>query len=309
MHDLDFTLLKKLQTINSTSGDEYLMKDFLIDFIKKNMNSWKNKPELIYGKDFQDCLILKFGKPRTAVYAHMDSVGFTVRYNNELIKIGGAKIINKTELVGNDSKGNISTYLYYDDKTSKIFCDYKRNIDVGTNLVFKPNFNESNNFIKNCYMDNRLGIFNVLELAKTLDNGIIVFTCWEEIGGGSVGYLSKYLYEKYKINQALISDITWITEGIKHNNGVVISIRDSSIPRRIFVNKIINIASKSNIKFQLEVESSGGSDGNSIQRAPYPINWCFVGAPEDNVHSPYEKVHKNDIKSMIQLYQKLMINL
>ena len=106
MHDLDFTLLKKLQTINSTSGDEYLMKDFLIDFIKKNMNSWKNKPELIYGKDFQDCLILKFGKPRTAVYAHMDSVGFTVRYNNELIKIGGAKIINKTELVGNDSKGN-----------------------------------------------------------------------------------------------------------------------------------------------------------------------------------------------------------
>ena len=38
-------------------------------------------------------------------------------------------------------------------------------------------------------MDNRLGVWNALEVAKTLENGVICFSCWEEVGGGSVGYL------------------------------------------------------------------------------------------------------------------------
>jgi putative aminopeptidase FrvX len=108
------------------------------------------------------------------------------------------------------------------------------------------------------------------------------------------------------VNQALISDITWITDGVKHGNGCVISIRDSGIPRRSYVNKIIIIAKKSNIPFQLEVENSGGSDGNQLQISSYPWDWCFVGAPEDNVHSPNEKVYKKDIDSMVKLYKELL---
>ena len=51
---------------------------------------------------------------------------------------------------------------------------------------------------------------------------------------------------------------------------------------------------------------NGGSDGNALQKSDYPWDWCFVGAPEDNVHSPDEKVHKKDIQSMLDLYKKLM---
>ena len=40
--------------------------------------------------------------------------------------------------------------------------------------------------------------------------------------------------------------------------------------------------------------------------AAYPWDWCFIGAPEDNVHSPDEKVFKSDIDAMVQLYKKLM---
>ena len=82
--------------------------------------------------------------------------------------------------------------------------------------------------------------------------------------------------------------------------------RDSGIPRRKYINKIVKLAKESNINFQLEVESSGGSDGNEIQKSPYPIDWCFIGAPEQNVHSPKEKVHKNDIQSMVDIYKYLM---
>ena len=74
-------------------------------------------------------------------------------------------------------------------------------------------------------------------------------------------------------------------------------------------NKIIDLARGSNIPFQLEVENAGGSDGNALQRSPYPFDWCFIGAPEDFVHTPDEKVHKSDIKSMTQMYDYLMINL
>ena len=82
--------------------------------------------------------------------------------------------------------------------------------------------------------------------------------------------------------------------------------RDSLIPRRSYVNKIISIAQVSKIAYQLEVEGSGGSDAKELQMAAYPWDWCFVGAPEDFVHSPNEKVHKADIAAMIDLYKVLM---
>ena len=151
-----------------------------------------------------------------------------------------------------------------------------------------------------------MGIWTALQVAKTLENGVIVFSAWEEHGGGSVGYLGRYLYEQLNVKQALIADITWITEGVKHGKGVAVSMRDSGIPRRSYLNKIIELSKKSKIPFQLEVESAGGSDGNALQRSPYPFDWCFIGAAEDFVHSPDEKVHKKDSKAMVDLYCYLM---
>ena len=297
-------LLEEMCNIHAPSGEEINMKDFLLKHIKENQKNWRKQPEIIVGEEFQDNIILVFGKPRTAIFSHMDSIGFTVKYNNEIIKIGGPVIKEGYTLIGKDKVGSIEGNII--KKNDKYFIDFSRTIERGTSLTFKANFRNSKNFIQSCYIDNRLGVWNCLEVAKNLNDGIIVFSSWEEHGGGSIGYLGKYIYEKYKVNQALISDITWITEGISHGKGVVISMRDSAIPRRSYVNKIIEIANNSEIPFQIEVENAGGSDGNSLQRSPYPWNWCFIGAAEDNVHSPNEKVHKNDIKSMVKMYNKLM---
>ena len=300
-------LLKKLCSIHSTSGDEQNISRFILNHIKINMSKWVIEPEIFSGHRFQDCIILKFGNPKTAIFAHMDSIGFTVKYENELIKIGGPVTEEEIFLVGEDSKGKIEGKLI--KKKEKLFIDFGREIDRGTTLTFKMNFVNNNDYIQSCYLDNRLGVWNALKVAETLKNGIIVFSCWEEHGGGSVGYLSNYIYSNFNITQALISDITWVTKGVKAGKGVAISLRDSGIPRKSFVNKIIKLAKDSNIDFQLEVESSGGSDGNEIQKSPYPIDWCFIGAPEQNVHSPNEKVHKIDIQAMLDLYKYLMENL
>ena len=305
-------LLKKLCNIHAPSGNEVKMKEFILDYVNKNKATWNIVPEIIEGESIQDCIILKFGEPKTAIFAHMDSIGFTVRYGKELIKIGGPITNDGIQLVGKDSKGDINTELYnYEDENGVTHIEYifNREIDRATELTFKPEWREDKEFIQCCYMDNRLGIWNALEVAKTLENGAICFSCYEEVGGGSVGYLGKYIYEKWGIKQALISDITWVTNGVKHGKGVAISRRDSGLPRRSYVDRIIKLAKKAKVNYQVEVESSGGSDGNQLQKSPYPIDWCFIGAPEDNVHSPDEKVHKKDIESMVTLYKYLMKNL
>lgn len=304
-------LLKKLCQIHAPSGNEEALTLFILDYINQHKRNWKVQPEIFHGEGFQDCIVMVFGKPRTAVFAHIDSIGFTVKYNNEIVKIGGPVTKNGIELIGEDSQGKIDVKLTIeiDEQNNKSLHVIDRPIDRGTTLTFKPNFRENADFIQSCYLDNRLGVWNALQLAKSLEDGIICFSCWEEHGGGSVGYLAKFIYEKYGVRQALISDITWVTKGVKHGDGVAISMRDSGLPRRSYINKIIKLAKKSEVPFQLEVENAGGSDGNALQRSPYPIDWCFIGAPEDNVHSPNEKVHKKDITSMLDLYKYLMKSL
>jgi len=304
-------LLKTLCHIEAPSGSEQNMTEFVLDYIKSNQDSWKVKPELFYGDGFQDCIVLVFGKPITAIFAHLDSIGYTVKYNNELVKIGGPSTKEGIVLVGQDSQGRIEEKLQHktDKDGNKTLFIGGREVERGTTLTFKADFRETDDFVQCCYMDNRLGVWNALKVAEKLENGIICFSAWEEHGGGSVGYLAKFIYEKYGVKQALISDITWVTEGVKHAKGVAISIRDSGIPRRSYINRIIDLAKASNIPFQLEVENAGGSDGNALQRSPYPFDWCFIGAPEDFVHTPNEKVHKSDIESMTQMYDYLMINL
>ena len=298
-------ILQQLCSIHAPSGNEGAMTEFLLDYIHRNKSTWKNKPQVFSGEEFQHCIVLIFGNPRTAVYAHIDNIGFTVRYKNQLVRIGSPHFESGTELTGEDSKGKIACKVAIDDKNNLTY-KFIREIERGTDLSYKPFWREDENFVQCCYLDNRLGVRNALKLCETIDDGAIAFSCWEEHGGGSVPYLAKFLFEKYHVRQALISDITWITEGVHPGEGVVISMRDTGIPRRTFLNKIFSLANESNIPFQLEVEGSGGSDGTELQKQPYPIDWCFIGAAEDFVHSPNEKVHKKDIENMLRLYRYLM---
>jgi len=254
---------------------------------------------------------LVFGKPRTAIFAHIDSIGFTVRYGKQLVKIGGPVTIKGFELIGSDSKGQQTVTL--DLKENKGFKEIrykgKRDFERGTELVFKQNWVEDKDFIQSCYLDNRLGVYNALRIAENLKDGVIVFSTYEEHGGGSVSYIQKYLQDKFDICQALISDISWISDGVFPAKGPVISMRDSLIPRRSYVNKIISIAKKHKLAYQLEIEGSGGSDAKELQMAEFSWDWCFVGAAEQNVHTPKEKVHKKDIEGMVKLYEALMKDL
>lgn len=299
-------LLKKLCSIHAPSAEELPLKEFILSWVKSNMKNWKVKPEILEDFGLQDSIVLVFGKPRTAVFAHMDSTGFTVRYKNEIISIGGPYFKNGDKLVGNYKNKQITTKLVYKKGDEKIFCDYKEILPAGTTLTYKVEFKTTEKEIIAPYLDNRLGVWLSLNIAKNLENGILVFSCVEEHGGGNVEKIAKIIYEKYSIRQALISDITWATDGIFLGKGVVVSLRDKYIPRKIFVDKIRNILNINKLKYQLEVESLGSSDGGYLQKSAYPIDWCFIGVPEEGNHSSQEKVNVKDVISMQKTYELLM---
>lgn len=306
--NLSVKLLKDLCCVRAPSGEEFNMSHYLLKYIAREKKHWKVQPEIFHGEGLQDCIILKFGRPRTAIFAHMDSIGFTVRYGNQLLPIGSPDAESGTVLVGADSLGPIECTLEYDADHHALY-KFPRTIERGTTLTYQVNFRNGKTFIESAYLDNRLGIYAALQVAENIEDGIIVFSCWEEHGGGSVPFLAKFIYDRWQVSQALIADITWITDGVLPMKGVAISIRDRNIPRRAYVNRIIDIARQRKIDFQLEVEGLGSSDGRELQQSPYPFDWCFVGAPQENPHTPNERVYKRDVQSMIDLYRWLMRDL
>lgn len=307
MIDAKMKLLFDLLNLQGVSGDESQTSNFLTEYILERKKEWDVLPEVFYGDDFHDCILLKFGVPTTAIFSHMDTIGFMSRYENQLVAVGGPEIIPGTKLVGRDSLGLISCRLKGDEEG--LFHDFPRGIEIGTRLSFDQNIRVSEGFIEAAYLDNRLGLYTSLKICENLRNGWIVFSTYEEHEGGSMPFLLKFIQENSPVRQVLIADVTWVTDGVRPHKGVVISIRDKFIPRKKFLDKVISLARKSGVLFQLEVEESGGSDGREVQFSPYALDWCFIGAPEENVHTPDERVSLEDLESMIRMYKFLLDNL
>jgi putative aminopeptidase FrvX len=312
---MNLDLLKALCAIPATAGDESKMTEYILKYFSLYSKDFKSMPQVFSGAGFQDMVIAVFGQPRTAVFAHMDSVGFCVAHKKELVKIGNPKAENGTKLVGEDAKGPVECTLIIEKPkkekkphTEEPVFRYKakRHIAPGTPLTYKPDWKKTKEFVNSAYMDNRVGVWNALTQAHTMEHGAIVFTTYEETGGGGAQFAGKFLQDNFGIQQAIISDVTLLSPSIKHKKGVAISMRDRGIPRQSFVRIVIQVAKDAGIPYQLEVEKAGGSDGNSLQMSSFAWDWCFVGPPEDNYHRPGEKVALTDIKAMLDLYKALL---
>lgn len=310
---MEFDLLKTLCAIPGTSGDEGKISEFITKYFAEQGKHFKTVPQVYSGPGFQDMVIAVFGKPRTAIFAHTDTVGYTVAHNHELFMVGGPKAKEGTTLIGQDAKGPIECTIQYETKkkngkivSQKAFYKYKRVIAPGTLLTYETEFKETKQFVKNAYLDNRLGVWNALMQAHTMTDGALVFSTYEEHGGGAAEFAGRFLQKGFGVQQALISDVTLLSDSIKHHKGVAISMRDRGIPRRSYLNRIIQLAEDHKINYQLEVEKAGGSDGNALQSSSYVWDWCFVGPPEANYHEPGEKVSKKDIEAMLAFYKVLI---
>lgn len=311
-------LLQQLCAIPATAGDEQRLSEHILQYVIDHRSSWKFQPEIFAGEGFQDAVVLVFGKPRNVVMAHMDGVGFCTAYGNRLVPVGKPKAKSGTRLKGQDAQGEFQLELKVeeapkrgDDGSKKMIYSYigDREIEPGITLTYVPDWRETTERVQSCYLDNRVGVWNALELCQEAEDVAIAFSTYEEHGGGTAQFLGRFLYKSFGCRQALISDVTLASAGIIPGKGVAISLRDKGIPRHRFVQKIRRMAEASSIPHQIEVEDGGGSDGNQLQASSYPWDWCFIGPPETGYHTPDECILKSDLAAMQSLYTVLIKDL
>lgn len=298
-------LLEQLCRIPGTSGDERKIRDFLIQYFQENAFRFRQPPILHFGKGFQDSLLVIFGRPKQTYFAHLDTIGFTSRYDNHLVPIGGPDGKNGDILVFESEGKTKECRLVADEEDELLLVDFPQILIPGTTLTYKPDFKLEGDWIKSPYLDNRLGVWALLQLAERVENVAFAFTTYEEHGGGTAGLLARKLYLDHSISEVLVTDVTWSTNGVIPGKGPVVSLRDSRIPRKVYVDGIRKKLEEKNFQYQIEVEGTGGSDGREIQSLPFPIDWCFVGPASENPHSSLEWVKKSDAESFVDMLEIL----
>lgn len=298
-------LLASLCSITGTSGDESRVLQFLVDYFTNGNKQFRQQPKLFFGPGYQDNFLVVFGQPKVGFFAHMDTVGYMVRYDNHVVPIGGPDGKTGDLLVFNHSGREALCRLVCDEAADLLLVDYPQTLLPGTILTYKDDFHIEKGWIKSPYLDNRLGIWACLQIASEVENVAFGFTTYEEHGGGGAGILARKLFLDYGLTQFLVTDITWSTKGVFPGMGPVVSLRDSRIPRKRFVDSIRQLLDRQDFTYQLEVESVGGSDGREIQNLPFPLDWCFVGPPSEHPHAALEWVKVSDAEAFVKMLSLL----
>ena len=83
--------------------------------------------------------------------------------------------------------------------------------------------------------------------------------------------------------------------------GPSICIKDSVFSDKKMVDKLIQIAKKDNIPYQLEVLEKGGSDALGFYDLFGAIPFVFVGIPVEFMHTAWEFASMKDVKNGIEL--------
>lgn len=176
-------------------------------------------------------------------------------------------------------------------------------INNGDFVSFYTHYEETpKGFIKSRYMDNKAGCFVLLEIARYFAEQQkeipveLFFSNYEEVGhGGTVGY-SKTIEELLVIDMGVVGDACEGTE--QHCS---ICAKDSSGPYDYnFRKKLVDLATKNNIPYKLDVYPYYGSDGSAALRAGNDFRVALIGPGVAASHGK-ERTHVRGIKATVDL--------
>lgn len=294
---MDLDLLLQLHQIPGPSGDEGAIADFVEERCKAVAGAgvWR----------VGDLVLATRGKPKVAVFAHLDTIGFTLGYDRELIPIGGPHVQGDERLREAGGKGTGRLKVRQRDGKPVWELSGKKG-KPGSRWVYDGPLVVKKGRVRGPYLDNRAGVWNALVTLERCPDVAVVFTPGEEHSGKGALLGARFVHEELGITRALISDITWDTDSIKNGKGPAISFRDRYVPRQRFLDQVVAAAMESGLPFQREVESGGGSDGSYIERSTFPIDWVFIGAPQKDSHTPHEECRVSDLEGMADLYAYLV---
>ena len=285
------------------------------------------------------------GGPRVMLAAHMDEIGFMVRFIDEngfirLQNIGGfdprvlpAQRVNIHTrsgdvltgalqlaskpihlLAGSEIKAPKLTQLYVDLGLS--VDEVNENIEIGDMVTLDRGMVQVGNNLMSRAMDDRINVFIMLEVLRALNQHscevIAVATTQEEVGlrGAET---AAYGIEP-DVGVALDVTVAGDSPGVdkqdrvtKLGEGVAIKAFDSShIPNYKLVRHFRDVAERNEIRHQIEVLSRGGTDAGPIQRTRAGVPAITISMPTRYLHTVNEMVNIDDIKAGISLLTRYL---
>ena len=328
-------MLKDLCNINSTSGDEKEIREFILneikDFCEYNVDSLGSIIAFKKGK--------KAPKNKVMICAHMDEVGFIITdiTSDGYLKFGlvggiDTKVIVNRVVTVNGIDGVIGlkpVHLLSDDEKSKspslksLFIDIgakdrqeaEKYVSLGDYAYFKNDFYElGNGMIKSKALDDRIGCMLMIELIKS-DLEYDTYFCFnvqEEVGlrGSTCTSYSVQSDISVVLESTTAGDLCGVTGGDRVcvlGNGPVVSFMDGrTIYDKDLYNLAMSVAKDNGIKVQTKTAIAGGNDAGAIQTSGKGSRVMAISLPCRYIHSASSVVKADDINETRKLLKKLL---
>lgn len=328
-------MLKDLCNINSTSGDEKEIREFILNEIKNsceyNVDSLGSIIAFKKGK--------KAPKNKVMICAHMDEVGFIITdiTSDGYLKFGlvggiDTKVIVNRVVTVNGIDGVIGlkpVHLLSDDEKSKspslksLFIDIgakdreeaEKYVSLGDYAYFKNDFYElGNGMIKSKALDDRIGCMLMIELIKS-DLEYDTYFCFnvqEEVGlrGSACTSYSVQSDISVVLESTTAGDLCGVTGGDRVcvlGNGPVVSFMDGrTIYDKNLYNLAMSVAKDNGLKVQTKTAIAGGNDAGAIQTSGRGSRVMAISLPCRYIHSASSVVKADDINETRKLLKKLL---
>lgn len=317
-------MLKNLCLINSASGDEGAVRDFIINEIK---NYCEYKVD-----NLGSVIAFKKGskKPNKKIMlcAHMDEVGFiitditddgylkfsavggidskvilgrVIRVNDTLGVVG----LKPVHLLGENEKENApSTGELFIDIGAKNKEDALKYVHLGDYAYFESDYYEfGDGYIKSKALDDRIGCMLLIELMKeNLEfDTYFCFNVQEEVGlrGSMCTSFAVQPDVSVVLETTTAADLCGVTGGDRVcvlGDGPVVSFMDGrTIYDKELYNLAMTIAKDNSIRIQTKTAIAGGNDAGAIQTSGKGSRVMAISLACRYIHSGSSVVKKSDI--------------
>ncbi len=282
---------------------------------------------------------------RVMLAAHMDEIGFIVKYIDKhgfirIQPVGGfdARVLFAQRVIvhgftGESLRGVLMPaskpiHLLGDEKPAApklddFFIDLglpneqvRAKVEIGDMVTMDRTLEIVGDTIISKSLDDRVNLFVMLEALRALQGHevtiVAVATVQEEVG--LRGATTAAYHVQPDVSVALDTTLAVDTPGSEEQSavtrlgqGTAIKIFDSSqISNPKLVRHFRNIAEQQDIKYQLEVLPRGGTDAGAMQRVREGSPSITLSTPSRYVHTVNEMVHQADLEATITLLTRYL---
>ncbi|MFN7990903.1 MAG: M42 family metallopeptidase [Candidatus Micrarchaeia archaeon] len=338
---MDFDLMKKLSEADGVSSQEgevaaIMVAEFRRHGLKAEVDNFGNV--LAYRSVGKNPLILG---------AHMDEIGLMVKHIDEkgflrFIKIGGIDdrtLVNQQVLV-RTGKGLVPGVIgskpphIMRDEERKTTIDYKSlfidigatsgeearkmGLEIGNTVTFSTRFRKMGpKMMSGKALDNRLGCYVLLELAKGIgENVILMGTSQEEVSTFGKGAMTASWKLEPRAFIAVDTAVAGDHPELKPDEAPVHLGKGPSIvlveagargnvAEKNLAQKVLSIAKKAKIDVQLEVIDGGATDAASVHNIRGGVPSIGICIPTRYIHSTVAVAHVDDVENDIKLLKAI----